>query len=179
MPENTTLVMTIASYVMSMNSIIEKLAGWGYIGVFLAAVVGSASIILPVPFLIFVFLAAGELNPVLLALVAGAGSAIGEMTGYGLGYGSAALTEKKKRKWKRTLDRTENLFQKYGGFWIIVLFAATPLPHDVVGIIAGALKYPPKRFLVATFIGKFIISLIVALSGFYSLGWVVGVFGLS
>jgi len=169
------LAMAIAAYAMSMNSILEKLAGWGYLGVFLAAAIGSASILLPIPFLIFVFLLAGELNPVLLALFAGFGSAIGEMTGYGLGYGSVALTEKRQKKWKKTLDKTEKLFQKYGGFWIIVVFAATPLPHDVVGIVSGALKYPPKRFFLATFIGKFIISLIVALAGFYSVAGIIDI----
>ena len=167
------IVMSAAGALTSMNSFLAEIAGWGYAGIFIVSVIGSASIIFPVPSMIFVFLLSGELNPIIIALLAGAGSAIGEMAGYGLGYGSSLLTEKKKRKWEKIIGRTKDAFQKHGGFWIIVLFAATPLPHDIVGIVAGTLKYHPKKFLFATFIGKFAINLVIALAGFYSINWVV------
>ena len=169
----------IALAVVSFNAIIHQIAGWGYFGVFLISVISNATIILPVPSLIFVFLLSGELNPILLALLSGLGSAIGELTSYGIGLGGVALTEQKKKHLKKKLDGIEKMFQKYGGFWVIVLFAATPLPFDIVGLGAGALRYPPKKFFIATFIGKFIISLIVALAGFYSMNSVIDFLGIS
>ncbi|MBN2101395.1 MAG: DedA family protein [Candidatus Aenigmarchaeota archaeon] len=176
MPANSTLMASVASYVISLNSIFNELAGWGYIGIFLISLIGAATIILPLPSLFFVFIMGAELNPILVALLASVGAAIGEFTGYALGFGGSSLSEKNK-KWKKEIEKTEKLFQKYGGFWVIVFVGATPLPDDVAGIVAGLLKYPPKKFLLATFIGKMILHLIVALAGFYSMGWVVNAIG--
>ncbi len=175
---NSTLTATVASYIISLNGVFNDLAGWGYIGIFLISLIGAATIILPLPSLFFVFVMGAELNPILIALIASVGAAIGEFTGYALGYGGSSLTEKRK-KWKKEIEKTEKFFQKYGGFWVIVFVGATPLPDDIVGIVAGLLKYPPKKFFLATFIGKFILHLIVALAGFYSMGWVVASLGIS
>jgi len=176
MTANSTIAASVTSYLLSINTLLNELSGWGYLGIFLISVIGNATIILPFPSLVFVFLLAGELNPVLIALLSGVGSAIGELTGYCIGYGGASLTEKKK-KWKKRIEKTEKQFNKYGGFWVIIFFAATPLPHDIAGIVSGVLKYPPKKFFIATFIGKFIISLIIAMAGFYSMEWVVRTIG--
>ncbi len=174
---NSTITASIASYIISLNSVFNDLAGWGYIGIFLISLIGAATILLPLPSLFFVFVMSAELNPVLVALIASAGAAIGEFTGYGLGYGSSSLTEKKK-KWKKEIEKTERIFQKYGGFWVIVFVGATPLPDDIAGIVAGLLKYPPKKFLLASFTGKMILHLIVALAGFYSMNWIMNVVGI-
>ena len=176
MPANATLTASISSYIISLNSIFNELAGWGYIGIFLISLIGAATIILPLPSLFFVFIMGAELNPILVALLASIGAAIGEFTGYALGYGGSSLSEK-RRGWKKEIEKTEKMFQKYGGFWVIVFVGATPLPDDVAGIVAGLLKYPPKHFFLATFIGKFILHLIVALAGFYSMGWVLATLG--
>ena len=177
MVANSTLTASIASYIISLNSIFNELAGWGYIGIFLISLIGAATILLPLPSLLFVFIMGAELNPIFIALFASVGAAIGEFTGYALGYGGSALSEKNK-KWKKEIEKTEKLFQKYGGFWVIVFVGATPLPDDVAGIVAGLLKYPPKHFFIASFIGKMILHLIVALAGFYSMSWVVGFLGI-
>jgi membrane protein YqaA with SNARE-associated domain len=171
------LIAGISWLIVSMNSLFQFLAGWGYFGAFIISLIGSATIILPLPAFAFIFLFAGELNPILLAFVSAIGAAIGELTGYALGYGGSKIAQKKNNRWKKDLDRTEQAFKKYGGFWIIILFAATPLPDDIVGIVAGALKYSTRKFLIATFIGKLIISLIAAYAGMYSMHWVMSILG--
>jgi membrane protein DedA with SNARE-associated domain len=113
------------------------------------------------------------LDPFLLGLVGGLGAALGEFTGYGIGFGGRKLIEK---KWKKDMNKTEKLFQKYGGFLIILLFAATPLPDDIVGILGGSLGYPAKKFFVATLIGKIILHWILAYGGFYGVNWVLDMF---
>jgi membrane protein YqaA with SNARE-associated domain len=98
------------------------------------------------------------------------GSAIGESTGYLLGLGGKKILEK---KYAKGIKRVKKVFEKYGSdFWIILL-AVTPLPDDVVGIICGIIKYDFKRYFLAVFIGKLILSLIVAYAGHYSLNWVL------
>jgi membrane protein DedA with SNARE-associated domain len=149
------------------------ITSYGYLGIFLVSLIGSASIFFPLPSAFLVFGSALILDPFLLGLAGGLGAAIGEFTGYVLGFGGRKLI---KKKWKRDLDKTEKLFQKYGGFLIITVFAATPLPDDIVGILGGTIKYPFKKFFLATLIGKLILHWILAYGGFYGINWVLDVF---
>ncbi len=146
---------------------------YGYLGVFLVSMIGSSTIIFILPTDIIVFAAGAILNPFLVGIVAGLGEAIGEVVGYVLGLGGRKIIDK---KYKKDIKKWEKRFKKYGGFLIIVLFAATPLPDDIVGIIGGALKYPFKKFLLASFIGKTIMALALAYAGFYGINWVLSVF---
>jgi membrane protein YqaA with SNARE-associated domain len=150
-------------------------ATYGYLGIFLVSLIGSSTIILPLPSAVLIFTSATVLNPFLLAVSAALGCVIGELTGFFIGKGGRSVIEK---RWKKDVKKTEKLFEKYGGFWIILMFAATPLPDDIVGIVAGALKYPLKKFFLASFIGKLILNLILAYGGFYGLIWVLGYFGI-
>jgi len=45
------------------------------------------------------------------------------------------------------------LYRKYG-LGIVYLFAATPLPFDLIWIICGLIKVDPKKFLLIVFLGK-------------------------
>ena len=51
----------------------------------------------------------------------------------------------------------------------IFAFAATPLPFDIAGIWAGAIRYPLARFLLIVFGGKLILVTAIALAGYYSI----------
>jgi membrane protein YqaA with SNARE-associated domain len=157
--------------------VLEFLAGleaYGYIGAFVMSVVGSATIIFPVPYFIVIFGMAGTLNPVLLTLAASVGSAIGELTGFWLGkYGSKALI-KKKFKWLKT---AEKWFDK-NGFLTLVFFAAAPLPTDIGGIIAGTAGYSRTKFFIAMLIGKTVKFAVIVYAGYYSLRWVLQYVGL-
>lgn len=146
---------------------------YGYFGVFLVSMIGSASIFLPLPSTFVVFFSALFLDPLLLGIAGGLGAAIGELTGYGLGVGGRKIIQ---RKWKKDFRNAEKLFEKYDGFLIIAVFAATPLPDDIVGLVGGSIGYPVKKFFLATLIGKLVLHLILAYGGFYSVGWVLDVF---
>jgi membrane protein YqaA with SNARE-associated domain len=144
---------------------------FGYLGVFVVSVVSTATIFLPVPGFLFILAASPFLNPFLLALVSGAGMAIGELTGYVIGKGGAKAIKKKDLKW---VKKGEAWFRKGRGFLFIVIFAATPLPDDVTGIVGGMFDYDWKRFLLAAFIGKTVMNLALALAGFYGFNWFMG-----
>ena len=155
-----------------MANIFDMLASYGYIGIFLISLIGSSTVIFPLPSAAFVFVAGLYLNPFLIGLLAGLGSAIGEFTGYALGLGGRKII---KGKWEKEIKRVENLFHKYGGFFIIMIFATTPLPDDITGIVAGILKYPIKKFFIASLIGKVIMHIILAYAGLYSLKWILDI----
>jgi membrane protein YqaA with SNARE-associated domain len=143
---------------------LDKLA---YLGGFLAMLIGNATILLPVPGLVFVFALGGTLNPLLVALAAAPGAALGELTGYAAGYGGSAIVD----NWK-LYYRLEAWMKRYGPFVIIAL-AAVPNPFfDLAGIVAGTIRMKWWRFLLAAFIGKLIQALMIAYAGALSLEWV-------
>lgn len=148
---------------------------WGYLGIFLLSIAGNASILFPVPVFAIAFFAGAILNPWLVGIVSGVGAAIGELTGYVLGIGGREVIKSRDRKW---LSKAKKWSESRGVFPVIILFAATPLPFDVIGILCGVIKYDVRRFLFATAIGKIIVNTILAWAGFYSVSWVAGIFGL-
>src|SRR5438094_487678 len=65
----------------------------GYLGIFLVTLLATGAIILPVPYLGLIVNAGASpyLNPLLVALIAGVAAALGELTGYLVGYTGRAL----------------------------------------------------------------------------------------
>jgi len=113
------------------------------------------------------------LDPVLLALSSGLGSALGEVSGYVLGYyGRAVISEAMKRK----MDFMLKVFSRYGTF-AIFLFALTPLPDDLLFIPLGIMHYSLTKALIACFVGKLCMSFIIAYSGKVSFDVIQNIFG--
>jgi uncharacterized membrane protein YdjX (TVP38/TMEM64 family) len=140
---------------------IQYLEQYGYVGIFLASLLTNASLILPVPGVLITSAMGAVFNPVIVALAAGGGATIGEITGYLAGFSGQAVVE--KTKWHIKL---EGWMQKYGDLTIVVL-AFIPNPaFDIVGIMAGAMKIPLYRFLIFCFIGKVLKMFVFAYGGF-------------
>jgi membrane protein DedA with SNARE-associated domain len=146
---------------------------FGYAGIFIVSILSTATIILPVPGFLLI-MAAGtvsSLNLWLVAIISGAGMAIGELTGYAVGKGGGKALSMKDTKW---LKKGEEWFRKGRGFLFIMIFAATPLPDDVTGILGGAFSYDLRKFLLATFIGKVIMNIALVFTGYYGFNWLSG-----
>ena len=154
----------------------ELIGALGYLGLFLANLISTSTVIFPLPGYILIFIFGGILNPWFVALFSALGTTLGEGVSYGLGRGGGYFFKKKQEKY---FLRAKEWFDKNRGFAIIVIFAATPLPFDVVGIISGTLNYNFKKFLLATFVGKLIAALALSFGGFYSIKWILNVFNLS
>lgn len=161
------MVIDVAAFLLWAESTVIT---WGYIGIFFVNMVSSASIILPLPGALVTFAFVTTLNPWLIGLVAGVGSAVGELTAYGIGLGGRKVV---KEKYKKQLEKAEALIHKHGAFSIIVLFAATPLPTDVVGVLSGVIRYDIRKFFLAVLIGKIIFYTVLVLSVFYGIGFLL------
>lgn len=136
-----------------------------YLVLFLVVLVMSASLFLPLPVFGIVIAAAISLqDPLGVGIVAGVASAIGELSGYLIGIGGHKILESKHRE-GRLYKKSQQLFEKYGFFGIVVaaLFPFTPI--DFVGIVAGTLRYGWKKFLLATLIGKIPRYILIAYTG--------------
>lgn len=141
---------------------VKKLEIYGYPGIFLVSILANATIILPVPGVLFTSAMGAVFNPFWVAVAAGAGAAIGEITGYIAGFSGQAIVE--NRKW---YDRFTRWMKKYGDITILIL-AVIPNPlFDVAGMVAGALKLPLWRYLLWCTIGKILKMLLFAYFGAY------------
>jgi membrane protein YqaA with SNARE-associated domain len=142
------------------------LASLGYIGIFLLSILANATIILPAPGVAFVFGMGAIYNPFLVALAAGAGAAIGELSGYLAGYSGNIVIQRNAH-----FQQMMWWMKKYGGWTILVLgFIPNPL-FDVAGIIAGVLKMPLWKFLLFCMIGKILKMILFAYAGSLSIPW--------
>lgn len=162
---------------MDASFLIGLVISLGYLGVFLASLIGSATVFLPLPSFLIVSAAGIKLNPVLVGTVAGVGSAIGELVGYAIGlgllYGHRKISGKKRSKEQgKYLKLVRGWFRKKRGIAIIFIFAATPLPDDIVGIVCGAIKYDVKKFFVATLAGKILLHIALAYAGLYGIEFI-------
>ena len=142
---------------------LEALAQYGYLGVFLASAVSSATIIIPIPGLAVVLTAATIWNPALVALIASVGYTLGEVTSYYAGRGGRAII---MRNHQRLYGRAEDWMNHYGGLTIF-LFAFVPVfIFDPAGIAAGALGFPLRKFLLFCWAGRLPRSFIEVYLGF-------------
>ncbi|MFA5761750.1 MAG: VTT domain-containing protein [Dehalococcoidales bacterium] len=145
---------------------IEDLKGYGYLGSFIISVILNASVVLPVGnFVVIAALGATLPSATLVGLTGGIGAAIGELTGYLAGYSGQALVTTKTNRWYLKL---EAWLCKHGAPAIFLL-SIFPFAFDVVGCIAGALRYPAWKFFIACWLGRTILYTGVAWAG--ALGW--------
>jgi len=128
------------------------------------SLIGASSIILPIPYTIVIFFIASQYDPLLLAIAGGTGAALGEFTGYLLGfYGQKILSEERRRK----MSFMVKLFGRYGPL-AIFLFSLTPLPDDLLFIPLGILRYKFIKAFIPAILGK--ISMIFLLAYFGRIG---------
>jgi uncharacterized membrane protein YdjX (TVP38/TMEM64 family) len=153
-------VLALTGLLVVYRNEVVKLQGYGYPGIFLFSVLANATIIIPMPGVIFTSAMGAIFNPWWVALAAGSGAAIGELSGYLAGLSGRDLISKNK-----TSDKVEFWVKRYGGLAIFLLaFIPNPL-FDMAGITAGALKMPVYKFMVYLLLGKIAKMLVFALLG--------------
>jgi membrane protein YqaA with SNARE-associated domain len=135
---------------------------FGFLGVFLISLVGTMSIVFPVPYtLVILTLGVAGWDPLMLTISAGLGSAIGEIGGYLLGYyGRRIISSERQRK----MDYLLKILGKYTPVALFV-FALTPLPDDLLFIPLGILRYNLLKAFIPSFLGKLLMCYILASFG--------------
>ena len=150
---------------------IQVLKAYGYTGIFLFSILANATILVPVPGVVFTSAMGAVFNPLFVSLAAGAGAALGELSGYLAGFSGQAVVEGSKR-----YQRVVRWMEKYGDITILVLaFIPNPL-FDLAGIVAGILKMPIWKFLIFCIIGKILKMMMFAYSGYWVINFLEGLF---
>lgn len=150
-------------------------ASYGYAGAFLISIFGNFTIFFPVPFVVTIYAFGATLNPLLLGLVCGVGSTVGEFSAYLIGRGGRKIIDE---RYGERLESAKLLVQEYG-MAVIFVFAVLPLPDDLILIPLGMLRYSLKKAMIAMFLGKTIMCVAVAYAGRYSYALVRDVFASS
>lgn len=140
---------------------VRELEALGYPGIFLFSLAANASLILPIPGVLVTSAMGAVFHPFWVAVAAGSGSALGEISGYLAGFSGQGVVE--KSKWH---DRVTGWMRGKYGVLIVLLLAFIPNPlFDIAGITAGALKMPLPRFLFFCWIGKVLKMMLFAYGG--------------
>jgi membrane protein DedA with SNARE-associated domain len=143
----------------------------GYFGLTIISFFGSLIPFVPLPsFLLLATMAVGDTFDIhALALLSAITSTVAKQIIFYASYSGRRIIKEETRKRMKPFER---LVKRYGAAAAFVA-AATPIPDDVVYIPLGLAKYNPKRFFLATFAGKVILSyVIVLLSRFFGLSYV-------
>jgi len=149
---------------------LAELKSYVYWGAFLISVIGNATIILPGAVLlilsqigIYLYSDTGSVGPIVVGLVGGAGAAIGEITGYLVGYSGRGVAER-----SQIYRRLVGWVKRWGAPAIFV-FSVVPLVFDLVGIAAGILRVPFWKFMLACWLGRTLLYVIIVLAAAW--GW--------
>ncbi|MGI0002862.1 MAG: DedA family protein [Nitrosopumilaceae archaeon] len=143
----------------------------GYFGLTIISFFGSLIPFVPVPsFLLLATMSVGDKFDIhILAILAAVTSTVAKQIIFYASYSGRRIINEATRKRMKPFER---LVRRYGAAAAFVA-AATPVPDDVVYIPLGLAKYNPKRFFLATFAGKIILSYaVVLLSRFFGLSYV-------
>lgn len=151
---------------------------WALLISFGICFLGSASIGFPVPFPFVLFSLSNSvylkysnmglsiiqilqtgpfwLEIIVLAIIGGLGSALGESTGYVVGYGAKKITDEKNSELLNNVNGFGKLIlkNKKRTPYYIFLFALTPLPDDILFLPLGMIKYPFWKCIIPGWLGK-------------------------
>lgn len=165
------LVLVLTGLLFIFRNALEMLGEVGYLGTFLVSLAFNASILLPMPIFPVLFVLGAVFNPVLLAIAAAAGGALGEMSGYMAGYSGRGIVRR-----NRMYVRAEGWMGRWGLLTLFVFTVVPFTPFDLAGLAAGALRFPVWKFLLVCFIGKILLYSAVAFAGAWGLDLVMGWF---
>ena len=137
----------------------------GYLGLTIVSFFGSLIPFVPIPsFVLVATMAVGEQFDIhILVVIAAITSTAAKQIIFYASYGGRKIISEKTKK--RMLP-FQKLVKRYGGSAAFIA-AATPIPDDLVYIPLGLAKYNPKRFFVATLLGKFVLYYVIVLISHY------------
>ncbi|MEM0088237.1 MAG: VTT domain-containing protein [Archaeoglobaceae archaeon] len=160
------------------EEILTKLAEFQYPGIFLISLISNSIPFVSLPYLNFLF----ALSPffsfedlVVVSILSALGASIGKIFVYTIGAGMRLTLSEKT---KENLMFFEKIFKKWG-FFAIFLFAASPLPDDVLYIPLGIAKYRISYYFLAVFLGKLVITSYVLVFGRITSGVIKEIVGSS
>jgi membrane protein DedA with SNARE-associated domain len=151
----------------------EYLARFGLLGVLVVAFIAGSTFsvtAIPVPYWLVVFTLPGVLktdpailSPIWVGLMSALGASLGQFITFMIGYGGRTFSEKVTSRFNsRLYDRAMGWAQRHGS-WAVFIMSLIPNPiHLPMTIAIAALRYPPHKFFIFSFLGVGVKSLVIA-----------------
>ncbi|MFN3384389.1 MAG: VTT domain-containing protein [Archaeoglobaceae archaeon] len=139
------------------EELLPKIAEFQYPGIFLISLISNSIPFVGLPYLNILVILSPFLSfeeVAIVSIVSALGASIGKILIYVIGAGMRITLPEKT---KENLIFFEKFFRKWG-FFAIFLFAASPLPDDVLYIPLGIAKYRISYYFIAVFLGKLVIA---------------------
>ncbi len=150
---------------------VKELQNYGYLGAFFISILGGATVIVPVPMLAIVF-ALGAVMPMpwLVAIVAALGELIGALTIYFTGRSAGHALSQSRHGWiQKTYDKVMSFIKKRAA---VTLFVVTSIVNPFfypAAFAAGAMKFGLRKYILVVLAGKLIKSFTVVYAGYFGL----------
>ncbi|HNR44046.1 MAG TPA: hypothetical protein PKH80_02670 [Methanofastidiosum sp.] len=149
------------------NLIPESFIEWGYLGIFISGILYVFSFTAPIATALILIFSSNK-NIILLGLIAGVGSLVGDMIIFHFIRISFAdeIEEFSNHKLSLfTLKKIPRRYQKYLAYIVGAFFIATPLPDEIgVTILASSKEVKLKHFGIVSYVlntgGIFLIVLL-------------------
>lgn len=152
-----------------MDALIDFFIEWGYIGLFLSALIAGSILPFSSEVVLTVLVQMGA-DPTLSLLSASIGNTIGGLICYWLGYlGNLEWIERWLKIDKQKMDKVSGFVKRYGA--VMGLFGVLPWVGEVIIVLLGLMRSNVYITTLTMFIGKFIryLLIILALQGVNSL----------
>jgi len=144
---------------------------YGPLALFILAFAESSFFPVPPDVLLIALCVGAPKKSLRFALICTAGSVIGGMAGYAIGFWGYDLVGKaivKAYDGEAVMAKIKDWYDAYG-FWGNLAAAVTPIPYKVFTIASGFLKFDLLQFLIASIIGRGM--------RFFAVGWLLYHFG--
>ena len=160
------LSILIAVVMTLFRETVAQLGNWGYVGAFVINGISSASVVLPAPGGAIVLLMAPDYNPLVLGVAAGMGGALGSLTAYLVGVHARPALQGRCH-----YPRAHRLMHRFGSVLLILATLMPVSPGDFMGVLAGATRYPVRRYLVYVTIASVIKMTVMVYAAVASFAW--------
>jgi membrane protein DedA with SNARE-associated domain len=197
-----TVVVTVALCVLAvyyqddlMN--MAHIAGYSLAGVFVIAFIAGSVfsfVAIPLPYWLLVFTLPsvlapqwGLFAPIWVGMTSALGTSLGHLPTFMIGYGGgrtyqgiiARFARLRNDSNKRGLyTRVMDWARRHGAWAVFVMSAVFNPLHLPMTVAMGALRYPPWKFFLFSFLGNAVKGLFLAFCGYFGLGSLLRFFGI-
>jgi membrane protein DedA with SNARE-associated domain len=190
----TVVACAAAFYYREDLSDIAHIGGYSLLGVAIVAFLAGSIlsfVAIPVPYWLLVFTLPsvlapewGLLAPVAVGFTSAAGTTVGHFPTFMLGYGGGKLSQRVTAKfnfplYNKVYNRVTAWMQRHGAWAAFGMSAMFNPAHLPMTLAIGALRFPPPKFLLFSFLGNAVKSLFLAFAGYYGLTKLLPFIGVS
>jgi len=168
---------------------LANMAGYSLLGMLVIAFIAGSVLsftAIPVPYWLLVVTLPnvlapqwGILAPVGVGITSALGATLGHFPTFMIGYSGGSLSQRITIKVKfRFFNRAIEWAQKHGSWAVFAMSAMFNPIHLPMTVAIGALRYPPKKFIIFSFLGNTVKSLFLAFCGYFGLNSLLHFLGI-